>query len=71
VLDGHNQWYCERCKKHQPAVKKMDVWKLPSILIVCLKRFRFGGTKGQGSKLDDLVSFPMNNLDLSPYVSSP
>jgi len=69
-LDGQNKWYCEKCKKHQPAVKKIDIWKLPSILIVCFKRFKLT-TKNKYNKIEDHIEFPMNNLDLSPYVSSP
>ncbi|CDW76396.1 ubiquitin carboxyl-terminal hydrolase family protein [Stylonychia lemnae] len=70
ILDNQNKWYCEQCKKHQPASKKIDIWKLPSILIICLKRFKFMG-RNKYLKINDMVSFPMNNLDLSPYVSSP
>lgn len=70
-LDGQDKWYCEKCLKHQPAVKKIDIWKLPSILIVCLKRFKVIGRTNKYNKIEDLVTFPMNNLDLSPYVSSP
>lgn len=69
-LDGQNKWYCEKCKKHQPALKKIDIWKLPSILIVCIKRFKFL-SRGRYAKMDDYIDFPMNNLDLSSHVSSP
>eukprot|EP00347_Sterkiella_histriomuscorum_P013480 403364554 len=70
TLDNQNKWYCEQCKKHQPATKKIDIWKLPSILIICLKRFKFLG-RNKYLKINEQVSFPMNNLDLSPYISSP
>jgi ubiquitin C-terminal hydrolase len=69
-LDGQNKWYCEKCQKHQPAIKKIDIWKLPSILIVCLKRFKLG-PRNKYNKIEDQIDFPMNNLDLSPYLSSP
>lgn len=39
ILDGENKWKCPRCKCFQRASKKIDIWKLPSILIVHLKRF--------------------------------
>jgi hypothetical protein len=38
-LDGMNKWYCPRCKTHVPAVKKIEIWKLPPVLIVHWKRF--------------------------------
>ena len=29
--------YCSKCKKHQLASKKLDIWSLPPILVrVCL-----------------------------------
>jgi ubiquitin C-terminal hydrolase len=45
----------------------MDIWKLPSILIVHLKRFEFSSYKK--SKIKEYVDFPLKNLDLSLYVS--
>lgn len=55
------------CRSIQKAKKKIDIWKLPSILIVHLKRFEF--TKRRTGKIKDLIDFPLKNLDLSPYVS--
>ncbi len=40
LLTGDNQWYCSKCKKHVNATKKFDLWTLPPILIVHLKRFK-------------------------------
>jgi len=69
-LEKENSWWCEKCKKLQPAKKKIDIWKLPNILIICIKRFKV--LKNHSVlKLNDVVNFPLNNLDLSPYVSSP
>lgn len=39
TLDGENQWFCEKCKVKVDAIKKIDLWKLPTILIIHLKRF--------------------------------
>lgn len=33
--------YCPSCKKHQQATKKFDLWSLPKILVVHLKRFSY------------------------------
>ncbi|CAM9846880.1 unnamed protein product [Ectocarpus fasciculatus] len=65
VLDGDNAWYCSKCKKHQRATKKLDLWKVPPVLIVHLKRF------AGSSKISSLVTFPLEGLDLSEVVKSP
>ncbi|CAM9144431.1 unnamed protein product, partial [Sphacelaria rigidula] len=28
TLEGDNAWYCPSCKTHQPATKKLDLWKV-------------------------------------------
>ncbi len=45
-LTSDNPWYCSRCKKHQEAVKQMNLWKLPKYLIVSLKRFEASKADG-------------------------
>ena len=39
---------------------------LPDILILHLKRFNFDG--GYLDKIEDLVTFPLRNLDMQKYV---
>jgi ribosomal protein L37AE/L43A len=39
TLGGSDMWYCKRCKDHVPALKKMEIYKTPQILIIHLKRF--------------------------------
>ena len=34
-------WYCGKCKEHQRAYKKLDLWSAPEILILHLKRFQY------------------------------
>lgn len=34
-----NGWYCSHCKKHRDAIKKLNISRLPSILVVHFKRF--------------------------------
>ena len=38
-LGANDAWYCPTCKKPQQAMKKIDIWSLPSILVISLKRF--------------------------------
>ena len=61
VLNGDNQWKDDKGNYHD-AVKKIDIWDFPTIMIVCLKRF-----DNFGRKRNDLIDFPINNLDLTKY----
>ena len=38
-LGENEKYYCSLCKKHQLASKKLQIWRLPPVLIVHLKRF--------------------------------
>ncbi|KAG7472690.1 hypothetical protein MATL_G00111470 [Megalops atlanticus] len=66
TLEEENPWYCPTCKKHQLATKKLDLWSLPEVLIIHLKRFSY--TKYSREKLDTIVDFPLRNLDFSGYL---
>lgn len=68
-LTDSNRFYCRHCKTHRDAIKKMQIWKLPPILLVHLKRFKYDGRWRE--KLQTLVDFPLDNLDLSQYVIGP
>ncbi|CAD8178663.1 unnamed protein product [Paramecium octaurelia] len=64
-LDEGNQWYCSKCKSVKKSKKGIKLWKLPNILVIHLKRFKF--TANYRCKLRWLINFPMYNLDLSNY----
>ncbi|KAF6214829.1 hypothetical protein GE061_009572 [Apolygus lucorum] len=65
-LGADDAWYCPTCKKHQRATKKFDLWDLPKILIVHLKRFSY--TRLLRDKIDAMVDCPLKNLDMSQYL---
>ena len=65
-LGADDPWFCPRCKKHQEATKKFDLWDLPKVLIIHLKRFSY--SRFWRDKLDALVGFPIQGLDMSSYV---
>ncbi|KAJ1095855.1 hypothetical protein NDU88_001005 [Pleurodeles waltl] len=69
TLEEENPWYCPTCKKHQLATKKLDLWSLPEVLIIHLKRFAY--TKFSREKLDTLVEFPIRDLDFSEFIIKP
>ena len=68
-LDGDNLWHCEKCGKHVPATKRIELWKLPPVLIIHLKRFKFDKW-GRASKLTSDVAFPLSDLNLRPFCMS-
>jgi ubiquitin carboxyl-terminal hydrolase 4/11/15 len=69
TLSGNDKWYCSRCKTHQNAFKKMEIYKCPEILIIHLKRFSHQRqTFFSSRKLSELVDFPTEGLDLSDYI---
>lgn len=65
-LGPQDMWYCPNCKEHRQATKKLDLWRLPDILVFHLKRFSY--SRYLKNKLDTLVNFPIHSLDLSQYV---
>jgi ubiquitin C-terminal hydrolase len=71
-LGADNPWYCNVCKEHRRAFKKFDIWRWPKVLVVHLKRFSFSNIHSSRfvsrGKLDTLVSFPIDNLDMRAYA---
>jgi len=67
-LEGDEMWYCGKCKEHVVAQKKMSIYSCPEILVVHLKRFSHTRGLFGGRKINDLVSFPVEGLDLTRYV---
>lgn len=64
-LEGENAYFNEKTKRKEDVRKRMTFWNFPNILIITLKRFHIDGSR----KLQNLIDFPLDNLDLSKYVS--
>lgn len=60
-------YYCSKCKTHRLATKKLDLWRLPPILIVHLKRFQF--VNGRWIKSQKIVKFPRERFDPSAFLA--
>lgn len=58
VLDEDNKWECGGCSEKVCATKAQNIERLPSRLLVHLKRFRFDPTSRRRRKLDTTVLFP-------------
>ena len=72
LLDEENKWYCPKCKEHVQAMKTLQIYKAPLVLVINLKRFKHGKRQslygGGNGKLQTLVDFPIEDLDLSPCI---
>ncbi|KAF4038407.1 Ubiquitin carboxyl-terminal hydrolase domain-containing protein [Phytophthora infestans] len=66
TLDQANLWYCSKCNEHRQARKTMEMWRLPDVLVLSLKRFEYRNEILR-DKLDVYVDFPLEGLDMSPY----
>ncbi|XP_029470133.1 ubiquitin carboxyl-terminal hydrolase 20 isoform X2 [Rhinatrema bivittatum] len=66
-LKGDNMYSCERCKKLRNGVKYCKVLCLPEILCIHLKRFRHEVM--YSFKINSHVSFPLEGLDLHPFLA--
>ncbi|XP_029963894.1 ubiquitin carboxyl-terminal hydrolase 32 isoform X2 [Salarias fasciatus] len=60
-------YYCSKCQTHRLATKKLDLWRLPPILIVHLKRFQF--VNGRWIKSQKIVKFPRGSFDPSAFLA--
>jgi ubiquitin carboxyl-terminal hydrolase 8 len=63
ILEGENAWYNEKTGKKVDIRKKIQFWSFPNILVIDFKRFNNSSQKNQV-----LITFPLENLDLSEYV---
>lgn len=72
-LGKENAWYCSRCQNHQQALKKLEIYTPPNLLIVQFKRFKVKSEQAifgmlNTKKNDCLIDFPVDNLNLTNYI---
>ncbi|UMM18184.1 hypothetical protein L5515_014365 [Caenorhabditis briggsae] len=73
-LKPEESWYCSTCKEHVEATKRLQLYRLPPVLIIQLKRFVYTAFTHQTSvhrrsKDDRTVEYPLESLDMSPFLS--
>ncbi|OMJ94630.1 hypothetical protein SteCoe_2120 [Stentor coeruleus] len=66
ILDKHNSWYCPNCKTHVQASKHLEIFRVPQVLIIHLKRFRIHSYTRE--KINIPIDYPKENLDISEFV---
>lgn len=66
-LVPEDMWFCPQCKEQRQASKKLDLWRLPEVLVIHLKRFSY--SRSMKHKLETFVNFPIHDLDLTNYVA--
>ncbi|VDM33160.1 unnamed protein product [Hydatigera taeniaeformis] len=61
-LGNHDLWYCKKCKQHRQAFKKFDIWSLPRVLVIHLKRYR---SAYRMHKNELFVDYPVTDLKVT------
>jgi ubiquitin carboxyl-terminal hydrolase 8 len=63
-MEGENAWFNEKTNQKEDVRKHTVFWNFPKILVISLKRFSPDGTQ----KINAMIDFPIENLDLSKYI---
>lgn len=69
-LSEENSWYCSNCQEHVKAFKTMHIFNTPKVLVFHLKRFKDSSFKVFKTKLQTKVVFPVDELDMTPYIQN-
>ena len=77
ILSGDEKFFCDTCRSKQEAQKRIKIKKLPLILVLHLKRFKYMEQVQRYKKLMHRVVFPLelrlpntvqNELCTVPYI---
>ncbi|CAI2345632.1 unnamed protein product [Caenorhabditis sp. 36 PRJEB53466] len=75
-LKPEESWYCSTCKEHVEATKRLQLYRLPPVLIIQLKRFVYTDDSitalsagHRRSKDERTVEYPLESLDMSPFLA--
>jgi len=69
LLEGDNQFYCDKYKKKLNASKRSYLQNLNNTVILNLKRFDFDYNKQMRFKVNDYCEFPMK-LNFKPWTKA-
>jgi ubiquitin C-terminal hydrolase len=62
-------WTCEKCNGDLGCQRSSYLWSVPDYFIVHLKRFSSTSKQSTSSKIQTHVTFPIDDLDLTEYIS--
>ncbi|XP_013173462.1 PREDICTED: ubiquitin carboxyl-terminal hydrolase 8 isoform X3 [Papilio xuthus] len=63
-------WNCPKCKEKRDAVKKLDISRLPPVLVIHFKRFYVDPKEYMSNtyrKKQTYIDFPLEELDMSQF----
>ena len=63
LMNGENAWYDEKTQIYKNVYRHIVFWSFPDILVFVLNRYT-----SHHHKLETLIHFPIEQLDLSKYV---
>ena len=61
---GENAWFNEKTGEKEDIMKGACFWSFPKVLVITLKRFSPDGSQ----KINNVIQFPLLDLNLSKYV---
>ncbi|KAI6237380.1 Ubiquitin carboxyl-terminal hydrolase [Aphelenchoides besseyi] len=61
-LDG--AWTCEKCKYQQRTKRSTKIWKLPEVLVICLKRF----AQNNADLYKNNTEIQIGDIDMKNYL---
>lgn len=67
-LDEDNMIKCDFCHIKNKQIKQTKLWKTPQVLIIQIKRFLMNDYGIVSQKLNNLITYPVRDLDMSPYI---
>ena len=68
-IDEDSKWKCDECNQYAKSDKVIKFWKLPSTLVICLKRFGYDRERDLMTKINTFIDIP-TEIDLSEFVMS-
>jgi ubiquitin C-terminal hydrolase len=67
-LDDDNMWKCTKCDKKVNALRSIQIYRAPKILILHMKKLKEGYERFRSGSDHLLVDFPVQGLDITNLV---
>jgi ubiquitin C-terminal hydrolase len=52
-------WKCSKCDTVSDSGRILKLWRIPKVMVICLKRFKGGGSSGRLRKITTEIDVPM------------